>query len=72
MAWTLFMAIDFPLGWVMIPIDVWLGSIVEANTSEFIRYVIMYPVGFLVLGGVQYFCIGKLIVFWLNRRRLNR
>ncbi|MCC5829800.1 MAG: hypothetical protein JJU36_10180 [Phycisphaeraceae bacterium] len=71
MAWTVFLAIDFPLGWLILPIDVWLGPFVEANTSDFMRYVIMNAVGFFVLGGAQYFCIGKFIVFLLELLRKN-
>lgn len=68
MAWTLFMLVDFPMGWLMIPLELWIGPVVRADIGEYAAGVLLPAVGFFVLGGTQYFCIGKLVVVWLARR----
>ena len=61
MAWTIFMLIDFPLGWLCI------GPIVRDNISLYAARVVLPAIGFLVLGGIQYYCLGRLIALRRNR-----
>ncbi|NLE61613.1 MAG: hypothetical protein GX616_24940 [Planctomycetes bacterium] len=67
MAWTIFMLIDFPLGWLMIPLELCIGPIVRDNISLYAARVVLPAIGFLVLGGIQYYCLGRLIALRRNR-----
>jgi len=67
MLWGFFMAIDFPTGWLIIPIGLWLESSV-GTAHGLVGENIFTAVMFLMLGGAQYFCVGRLIL-WLRKRR---
>lgn len=68
MAWSLFMLVDFPLGWLMIPLESWIAPVAYRYFGVFGDGVLLPAVGFLVLGGAQYFFVGRLAVWYLSLR----
>jgi len=68
MAWVLFMAVDFPLGWLAIPLELWLSDTARQHFGEFGSFVLLPTVSFGILGGIQYYWVAKLVVY--SRRRV--
>ena len=72
MAWVVFLLIDFPLGWLLIPIHSYLVPLLLPNASGTVLYVITPLVVFLILGGIQYYFVGKLLVYIIEMRLKNK
>lgn len=65
MGWLIFMAIDFPIGFLAIPIELLFGPLLDS----YYHFVILPGTTFLVLGGLQYYLFTKFIIYLAMRSR---
>ncbi len=79
MLWNIFMLLDFPLGWLVIPIELYgmplLRTVVASPaTCTAIHHVYLPTISFGLLGGTQYYLLTFLVVrvFRRLRRRGNK
>lgn len=72
MLWNIFLVIDFPLGWLAIPIGKYLFPSLD-RLWGFDYYIQNYEFAciFAILGGIQWFTLTKCL-FWACRRYNQR
>lgn len=71
MGWNLFMAVDFPSGLLMGPLEIWIGSILPNHPNN-LWDNIFFASGFFILGGIQYYILTKLFLNYLIKRKLRK
>lgn len=66
MAWNLFVVLDFPISLLFIALDTLWGGSLEIFMGENFYITYVPALSFLILGGIQYWCIGTIVVLLWN------